>query len=237
MGPHPSGGCIGIPERPSHHFHIDGDGQRPPNRQRIAWNPHMTSTEPASSPSPTGQPIVAITGASGYLGSVLVAAFHSAGFSVRRLVRTPTPDSSDRSFDLNSVGTSEILDGVDVLVHCAYDLTLTGRSDIWQTNVFGTNALLDRALSARVRRTIVLSSMSAYRGTHQLYGRAKLATEIAALSRGMCAVRPGLVYGPGLGGMAGTLHQLASLPVLPDFGPKAHQFTVRLGSEVRKHRK
>jgi nucleoside-diphosphate-sugar epimerase len=187
----------------------------------------MTSTEPASSPTPIAQPIVAITGASGYLGSVLVAAFHSAGFSVRRLVRTPTPDSSDRSFDLNSVGTSEILDGVDVLVHCAYDLTLTRRSDIWETNVFGTTALLNRALSASVRRTIVLSSMSAYRGTRQLYGRAKLATEIAALSRGMCTVRPGLVYGPGWGGMAGTLRRLATLPVLPDFGPKAHQFTVR----------
>jgi len=187
----------------------------------------MTSIEPASGSNSTSRPIVAITGASGYLGSVLAAAFGSSGFSVRRLVRTPTPDSGDRAFNLNSVGTSEILDGVDVLVHCAYDLTLTRRSEIWQTNVFGTTALLDRAESSGVRRTIVLSSMSAYRGTHQLYGRAKLATEIAALSRGMCAVRPGLVYGPGLGGMAGTLHQLASLPVLPDFGPKAHQFTVR----------
>ena len=120
-----------------------------------------------------------------------------------------------------------ILDGVDVLVHCAYDLSLTRRSDIWQTNVFGTTALLDRAVSAGVRRTIVLSSMSAYRGTRQLYGRAKLDTEIAALSRGMCAVRPGLVYGPGWGGMAGTLRRLAGLPVLPDFGSRAHQFTVR----------
>jgi nucleoside-diphosphate-sugar epimerase len=187
----------------------------------------MTTTKPPSSPTPTGQPIVAITGASGYLGSVLVAAFASAGFIVRRLVRTPAPDSSDRSFDLNAVGASEILDGVEVLVHCAYDLTLTGRSEIWQTNVFGTTALLDRAVAAGVRRTIVLSSMSAYPGTRQLYGRAKLATEVAALSRGMCAVRPGLVYGPGWGGMAGTLRRLAALPVLPDFGPKAHQFTVR----------
>ena len=39
-------------------------------------------------------------------------------------------------------------------------------------------------------------------------------------------VRPGLVYGPGGGGMAGTLRRLAVLPVLPDFGPRARQFTV-----------
>ncbi len=173
------------------------------------------------------EPMVCITGASGYLGSVLVEAFGSAGFTVRRLVRAPAPESSDRSFDLNSTGPTDALEGADVLVHCAYDLTLTKRSDIWQTNVFGTTALLDAAMSSGVRRTIVLSSMSAYRGTRQLYGRAKLATELAALSRGMCVVRPGLVYGPGWGGMAGTLQRLAALPVLPDFGPRAHQFTVR----------
>jgi nucleoside-diphosphate-sugar epimerase len=139
-------------------------------------------------------PIVAITGASGYLGSILVEAFGSAGFTIRRLVRTPNPTSSDRYFDLNGIGTSDALEGVDVLVHCAYDLTLTGRADIWQTNVFGTAALFDAAVSSGVPRTIALSSMSAYRGTRQLYGRATLATELDALSRGMCVVRPGLVW-------------------------------------------
>ena len=173
------------------------------------------------------QPTVAITGASGYLGSVLVEAFGSAGFTVRRLVRTPVSNSSDRPFDLRSSDHADALEGADVLVHCAYDLTLTKRADIWQTNVFGATALFDAAIAGEVGRTIVLSSMSAYRGTRQLYGRAKLATELAALSRGMCVIRPGLVYGPGWGGMAGTLRRLAGLPVLPDFGPRAHQFTVR----------
>ncbi len=42
----------------------------------------------------------------------------------------------------------------------------------------------------------------------------------------MCVVRPGLVYGPAWGGMAGTLRRLAALPVLPDFGSAARQFTV-----------
>jgi nucleoside-diphosphate-sugar epimerase len=186
----------------------------------------MTAAHPAGVPTPSEQPIVAITGANGYLGSVLVAAFGSAGYTVRRLVRSPVPGSSDRFFDLNPVGSSDALDGVDLLVHCAYDMTLTSRADIWQSNVFGTVALFDQAVSSGVRRTIALSSMSAYPGTRQLYGRAKLATELAARARGLCVVRPGLVYGAGWGGMAGTLHRMASLPVLPDFGPGAHQFTV-----------
>ena len=186
----------------------------------------MTTAHPAGVPTSSGQPVVAITGASGYLGSVLVAAFGSAGYTVSRLVRSPVPGTSDRFFDLDAVGSSDALVGVDLLVHCAYDMTLTSRADIWQSNVFGTVALFNQAVSSGVRRTIALSSMSAYPGTRQLYGRAKLATEVAARARGLCVVRPGLVYGEGRGGMAGTLHRLAGLPVLPDFGPGAHQYTV-----------
>lgn len=186
----------------------------------------MTTARPSGVPAPGAQPVVAITGASGYLGSVLVAAFGSSGFMVRRLVRSPAPGSSDRPFDLKSGGSSDALDHVDLLVHCAYDLTLTSRADIWESNVFGTVALFDRAVSSGVRRTIAVSSMSAYPGTRQLYGRAKLEIELAARARGVCVVRPGLVYGAGWGGMAGTLRKLAALPVLPDFGPGARQYTV-----------
>ena len=187
----------------------------------------MTAPEVGGPSAPSERPIVAITGANGYLGSILVTAFAAAGFTVRRLVRAPSPGSDDRSFSLGSVGPSDALERVDVLIHCAYDMTLTKRTDIWRTNVFGTTDLLDMAVSSGVRRTIAVSSMSAYPGTHQLYGRAKLDTELAALNRGMCVVRPGLVYGPTWGGMAGTLRRLAALPVLPDFGPRVHQFTVR----------
>jgi nucleoside-diphosphate-sugar epimerase len=68
--------------------------------------------------------------------------------------------------------------------------------------------------------------MSAYPGTDQLYGRAKLETERIALDFGMAVVRLGLVYGPGWGGMAGSLKKMASLPVIPVVGAKSHQYTV-----------
>jgi nucleoside-diphosphate-sugar epimerase len=181
-----------------------------------------------SRPPPSGQqPIAAISGAGGYLGSLLTTAFELAGFTIRRLVRNPLPGDSDRFFDLGSDLTPDALDGVDVLVHCAYDMRKITRTDIWDTNVFGTAALFDAAATCGVRRTIAVSSMSAYAGTRQLYGRAKLETEAAALGRGMVVIRPGLVYGPAWGGMAGTLRRLATLPVLPDFGVEARQFTVR----------
>jgi nucleoside-diphosphate-sugar epimerase len=149
-----------------------------------------------------------------------------AGYSVRRLVRSPRPGTDDRLFVLGDDPDPEAVRGVDLLIHGAYDMGVTSRRDIWTRNVFGSVRLLDASVTARVRRTIVVSSMSAYAGTRQLYGRAKLDVELAAFNRGMEVIRPGLVYGPGWGGMAGTLRRLCGLPVLPDFGPRAAQFTV-----------
>ena len=105
-------------------------------------------------------------------------------------------------------------------------MTLTDRSAIWKVNVDGARALLESAREARVRRTIVLSSMSAYDGTAQLYGRSKLDIEGIAAEYAAVSVRPGLVYGPHAGGMAGSLTKLTALPVVPVVAARSHQFTV-----------
>ena len=71
----------------------------------------------------------------------------------------------------------EALRSADALVHAAYDLSLRSAVDIWRVNVEGTRRLLEVAVGADVSRIIVLSSMSAFDGTSQLYGRAKLDIE------------------------------------------------------------
>jgi len=68
--------------------------------------------------------------------------------------------------------------------------------------------------------------MSAYKGTRQLYGQAKLACERTANGLGGISTRLGLVYGPGWGGMAGALRKLTKLPVTPLIGALSHQFTL-----------
>ncbi len=171
-------------------------------------------------------PIAAITGANGYVGSLVAESLSEKGFRIRRLVRRPELGTDDRFYEITECCSSEALAGVDVLVHCAYDFSVTSRADVWRNNVYGTRALLNLAASNAVRRTIVVSSMSAYAGTRQIYGRAKLASETDAFARGMCAIRPGLIYGPGWGGMAGTLRNLTSLPVVPLLGRSSHQYTL-----------
>jgi nucleoside-diphosphate-sugar epimerase len=174
---------------------------------------------------------VAVTGASGYLGSAIAAQLRGAGHSVLALTRRPALDYDWRFFDLADPPAPELLSGVDVLVHCAYDLRLTAWPDIVRVNVDGTRRLLHLAAASDVRCQLV-SSMSAYEGTDQLYGRAKLACEAEVLRIGGNAVRPGLVYGGEAGGMVATLAGLTRLPVIPVFGARSHQFTVHVDDAV-----
>lgn len=175
-------------------------------------------------------PVVAITGANGYLGSRISESLQSQGWKVIRLVRSPRPGQELAfTYDLAMPITAQVkeaLRSADALVHAAYDLSLTRESDIWQVNVEGTRRFLEAAADARVERIVVLSSMSAFEGTSQLYGRSKLDIEAITVKFGGCAVRPGLVYGERAGGMAGALHRLTSLPVIPVIAGGAGLYTV-----------
>lgn len=178
-----------------------------------------------------GAGIAVVTGASGYLGSRICTTLSAGGWSVVRLARSPTP-AVGPSFKYDFAAPIDeavrtVLQSADVLVHAAYDFSLTSRADIWRINVEGTRALLQEARRANVRRILVLSSMSAYDGTTQLYGQAKLAIEEATIAAGGCAIRPGVVIGKQPGGMAGALQKLASLPVVPVIAGNPMQYVVR----------
>jgi nucleoside-diphosphate-sugar epimerase len=131
-------------------------------------------------------------------------------------VRSPRPGNHhERRYLIEMPLPTDVLASADVLIHTAYDFSLTGEAEIWSVNVRGTERLLEAAANAGVERVIVLSTMSAYGGTTQLYGRAKLAIEAATLDAGGCVVRPGIVYGDQPGGMAGSLRKMTRLPLVP----------------------
>ena len=179
----------------------------------------------------TQAPVVAVTGASGYLGSQICTTLEAGGWQVIRFGRSPDRSHGQAcSYDLAmplTAQAAEALRSADVLIHAAYDLSLTGSADIWRVNVEGTRRLLEAAKDAAVDRIIVLSSMSAFKGTTQLYGRAKLDIEAMTTASGGCAVRPGLVYSTRAGGMAGALRKLTILPIVPVITGGAGVYTVR----------
>src|SRR5215467_735595 len=176
-------------------------------------------------------PVAAVTGASGYLGSQICETLESKGWQAMRLARSPDRGHGQVcSYDLAMPITAQVreaLRSADALIHAAYDLSLTSSADIWRVNVEGTRRLLTAAREADVSRIIVLSTMSAFAGTTQLYGRAKLDIEAITTEFGGCAVRPGLVYSDQAGGMVGALRKLTTLPVVPVIAGGAGVYTVR----------
>jgi len=180
---------------------------------------------------PSQTPVVAVTGASGYLGSQICQTLESRGWRAIRLARSPE-QSHGQGFTYNlavpvTAQVREALRSANTLIHAAYDLSLTRSADIWRVNVEGTRRLLEAARESAVDRIIVLSSMSAFEGTTQLYGRAKLDIEAITTEFGGCAVRPGLVYSDHAGGMAGAMRKLTILPVVPVIAGGVGVYAVR----------
>jgi len=169
---------------------------------------------------------VAITGAYGYIGSLIRSRLDAAGWRTVAFVRSPRRDDDAVPWSLSDGAPVQALRDADALIHCAYDFRPRKRDDIWRVNVLGSAALMHAASEAGIARMIAVSSMSAYQGTSQLYGLAKLALEDTTLALGGVAVRPGVVYGPAPGGIAGALLKVSRLPVVPVLGGPTRLFAV-----------
>src|ERR1044071_2927816 len=109
----------------------------------------------------------AVTGASGYLGSRLVAALKDRGWAVYELSRAAdernqlaVPFSLARGAPRGFFRSEKI----DALVHCAYDFGLTSWRDIFEHNVRGSIRLLETARAEGVGKIVFLSTMSAFAG-------------------------------------------------------------------------
>jgi nucleoside-diphosphate-sugar epimerase len=154
---------------------------------------------------------VAITGASGYVGSILARHFEDAGWTVTRMLRSATPAGDGTvPFRLGEEVAPDVfrLLQVHALVHCAYDFRPVNHFEIRRINVEGSKKLLMAAEAGGVARIAVMSSISAFEGCRSEYGTAKLEIEGAAASVGALVVRSGLVYDDGpatSGGMFGSL--------------------------------
>jgi len=164
---------------------------------------------------------VAITGASGFVGSMLARHFEDAGWDVTRLSHSATTsDTSTVQFRLGEDVAPDVFRTrqISALVHCAYDFRPANPAEIHRVNVEGSRKLLEAAKDGGVERIAVMSSISAFEGATSKYGRAKLEIEAAALSVGALVVRSGLVYGDGpatAGGLFGSLAKSVERRVVP----------------------
>ena len=171
---------------------------------------------------------IAITGASGYLGEGFAETFRRHGHEVLSLSRRQCGENWV-PYTLRSEPRDLPLQGVDVLIHAAYDFAPRHWPEIVETNVRPGIALFEAAAAVNVRSTILISSMSSYDGCQSNYGRAKLMLEKGCLGLGARVIRPGLVWGGNPGGVMGALEKaVAALPIVPfpNGGSGATQFLI-----------
>ena len=121
---------------------------------------------PTDPPTAT-TPFVAITGASGLIGGALLARLRQQGKRVRRLARSPDPDSPDDIVwdPMRGILEPRDLEGADAVVHLAGEplaqrWTSARRVAIRESRVRGTE-LLARAIASLDRKPSVLLSGSA----------------------------------------------------------------------------
>jgi len=145
-----------------------------------------------------------ITGARGYLGSELSLYLQKAGWRVLGTSREATGNGMVK-FSLDGGLEPGALEGIDALVHCAYDFDPSSWGEIHRCNVVGSKNLLQEAKKAGVGTIITVSSISAFTGCRSLYGKAKLEIEEATQAVGGIVLRPGLIYGGSNRGMYGRL--------------------------------
>ena len=156
---------------------------------------------------------VAITGASGYVGSSIAACFRENGWEVVELGRRTIP-----AFELGRDVTIDWT-GIDAFVHCAWQFHVRSLPEAQRINIRGGAQLMQSARASGVQRGVFISSLSCFPGCRSIYGKGKLAVEAEAMRLGYAVVRPGLVYGDRAGGILASLEKAASSsPIVPLIG-------------------
>lgn len=169
----------------------------------------------------------AVTGATGYLGAHLVLELEHHGWEVVEIGRKPLSKTS-RNFiqwDLDMPLEPQAIDGIDALIHCAWDFFTISFDESLMKNVNGSICLLKQAFGKNLK-VIFISTISAFEGTKTIYGRSKFEVENFVLQQGGIVVRPGLIWGSNIGGMIGSLSKVIKrFPLIPLPGASQYFYT------------
>lgn len=157
---------------------------------------------------------VAVTGARGLIGELIVKDLFDAGWKVKVLTRSDRKHFSPKitviQSDINNdEGLRRLLDGVDAIFHCAAELSDTEK--MYSTNVEGTRKLINLAANTKASFFCHLSSAGVIGATSvsyvtedttcnpkNLYEKTKFESELlvanANLDMSICILRPTNVF-------------------------------------------
>jgi nucleoside-diphosphate-sugar epimerase len=154
--------------------------------------------------------LVAVTGATGFIGTSLCISLLQSGYRVRALVRRPERavalEHAGVELQPGDLGNSDSLAKLaaeaDVVIHCAGAVRGSSQRAFDRVNVDGTAELLRAVRSGPTRpRLVLLSSLAAREPQLSWYAASKYRSETLLREQGedldWIVLRPPPVYGPG----------------------------------------
>ncbi len=181
---------------------------------------------------------IALTGATGFIGSSLAPRLAAAGWQVRALVRPSSsrarlaglsPEWIEGDLD-DAASLRRLVSGAEVVVHCAGIVRGTCHAQFYRVNAEGVARLAEAALEQDpVPRFLLISSLAAREPALSPYAASKRQGEIALSTAGRAmawtALRPPAVYGPGDRGLL-PLFRWMERGIAPVLGQDGARFSL-----------
>lgn len=146
--------------------------------------------------------LIALTGATGFVGQAVLDAAQEKGLAVRALTRRDQPERERVEWVRGSLSErgalEELVRGAETVVHVAGLTNAPDPAAFHAANVEGTQNLVDACNAQGVRRMVLVSSLSAREPALSQYGASKAGGEerVIASDLDWTIVRPPAVYGP-----------------------------------------
>ncbi|GAA4002832.1 NAD-dependent epimerase/dehydratase family protein [Sphingomonas humi] len=146
---------------------------------------------------------LAITGATGFVGSRLLRHAVEQGHDVVALTRSSRSEKQGVTWVQGALDNRQALqrlvEGADAVIHVAGVINAPDAAGFDAGNVTGTLAVLAAATASGVHRFVHVSSLAAREPKLSLYGASKARSEELVQRSGLdwAIVRPPAVYGPG----------------------------------------
>ncbi len=146
--------------------------------------------------------VIAVTGATGFLGQALLEQAQSESVEVRALARKPQGDRPGVTWFAGDLANRKALNRLcreaEAVIHVAGLVNTPDPADFAEANVTGTLNVIEAAQSVGVPRLIFVSSLSAREPELSAYGASKARAERLVMASGLdwTIVRPPTIYGP-----------------------------------------
>jgi uncharacterized protein YbjT (DUF2867 family) len=146
--------------------------------------------------------VIAVTGATGFVGQAVVDEACRRGLALRALARREQPACEGVEWVRGDLADREALAalvaGAEAVLHIAGVVNTPDPTGFHLGNVTGTEALVDTAGAAGVRRFVFVSSLAAREPGLSAYGKSKRHAEEVVQTSGLdwTIVRPPAIYGP-----------------------------------------